>query len=172
MSSTVDSAAQPNPQPVETTSQSHSAAEAAQVAVAKQPKPQGVAKPKKEKKGAEGGSVTELDPAPEFFAHRNAIFDKYKKEYDERIAQLPRQEIEVTLPDGKVIKGTSWETTPFKIAEGIAKSLAERVIISKVSSRSRRQVWDRWRGGESGDTRRYLGDGRSTQQARRLRRRE
>lgn len=133
MSSTVDSAAQPNPQPVQSTSQSHSATEAAQVAVAKQPKPQGVAKPKKEKKGPEGGSVTELDPAPEFFAHRNAIFDKYKKEYQEQIAKLPRQEIEVTLPDGKVVKGTSWETTPFQIAEGIAKSLAERVIISKVS---------------------------------------
>ena len=134
--STAESSAQPNPQPVATTSDAHNAAEAAQVAATQK---QGSAKPKKEKKQAAGSdTVSELNPEPEFFAHRNAIFDKYKKEYEDRIAQLPRQEIEVTLPDGKVIKGTSWETTPFKIAEGIAKSLAERVIISKVDG----QLWD------------------------------
>lgn len=129
--STAESSAQPNAQPVAPTSDAHSAADAAKAAATQK---QGVAKPKKEKKqAADSGTVTELNPEPEFFAHRNAIFDKYKKQYEEHIAQLPRQEIEVTLPDGKVIKGTSWETTPFKIAEGIAKSLAERVIISKVS---------------------------------------
>ncbi|KAJ9117054.1 hypothetical protein QFC22_004713 [Naganishia vaughanmartiniae] len=130
--STAESAAQPNAQPVATTSQEHNAGEAAQVAVEK--KPQGVAKPKKEKKSSgDAGTVTELNPPPEFFAKRNAIFDKYKKEYEERIAALPRQQINITLPDGKVVEGMSWETTPFKVAEGIAKSLAERVIISKVS---------------------------------------
>jgi threonyl-tRNA synthetase len=45
----------------------------------------------------------------------------------------PRQEIEITLPDGSVRKGTSWETSPMDVANQIAKSLAEKVIIAKVS---------------------------------------
>jgi threonyl-tRNA synthetase len=44
----------------------------------------------------------------------------------------PREEITVTLPDGSIRIGTSWETTPIQIAQGIAKSLAEKVIIAKV----------------------------------------
>jgi len=78
-------------------------------------------------------SVTEIDPPPDFFAHRNTIFDRYLAEYQKRIAQLPRQEINITISEGKVIVGTSWETTPFEIVEGIAGSLAERAIVAKVS---------------------------------------
>lgn len=51
---------------------------------------------------------------------------------------MPREEIEVTLPDGKVLKGTSWESTPLSLAESIAKSLAERIIIAKVDG----VLWD------------------------------
>ncbi len=42
-----------------------------------------------------------------------------------------RQEISVTLPDGSVRKGTSWETRPMDIAKSISSSLAERIVISK-----------------------------------------
>ncbi len=45
---------------------------------------------------------------------------------------MPREPIEITLPDGKVKVGVSWETTPLSIAEGIAKSLAEKVVVAKV----------------------------------------
>ena len=53
--------------------------------------------------------------------------------YDLNVAAAkPREAIKVTLPDGKVIDATSWETTPLDIAKGIAKSLAETVVIAKV----------------------------------------
>lgn len=47
-------------------------------------------------------------------------------------AAQPRGEIDITLPDGSVKKGTSWETSPLDIAKQLSKSLADRVVISKV----------------------------------------
>lgn len=45
---------------------------------------------------------------------------------------MPRVAITITLPDGKVKEGTAWATTPLNIAEGISKSLAEKVVVAKV----------------------------------------
>ena len=50
-----------------------------------------------------------------------------------RLAAKPRVPINVTLPDGKVIPGTSWETTPLQIAESLSKSLAKAVVVAKVT---------------------------------------
>jgi len=36
------------------------------------------------------------------------------------------------LPDGNVKEGTSFETTPLKVAEGISKQLAKKIIVAKV----------------------------------------
>jgi threonyl-tRNA synthetase len=47
------------------------------------------------------------------------LWEKYKQEYQERIASMPKDEIEVTLPDGKVVKGQAWLTSPYEIAAGI-----------------------------------------------------
>ena len=44
----------------------------------------------------------------------------------------PRQEIEITMPDGSKRKGTSWETSPMDIAKEISKGLADRIVIAKV----------------------------------------
>lgn len=44
----------------------------------------------------------------------------------------PRQEIEITMPDGSKRKGTSWETSPMDIAREISKGLADRIVIAKV----------------------------------------
>lgn len=41
--------------------------------------------------------------------------DKYKKE----LALKEPKPIKVTLPDGKVMSGESWRTTPLQIAEQI-----------------------------------------------------
>ncbi|KAI9189803.1 threonyl-tRNA synthetase [Blastocladiella emersonii ATCC 22665] len=85
--------------------------------------------------GLEGGAASyplEVAPAPEYMAHRIAMFDKLKAEYDAEIKNKPREAIKVTLPNGSVRDGTSWETTPMDIAKGIAKSLSERVVIAKV----------------------------------------
>lgn len=50
----------------------------------------------------------------------------------------PREEITISLPNGKEEKGTSWETTPGSIAKGISKSLFERTVISMVDG----ELWD------------------------------
>lgn len=55
-----------------------------------------------------------------------------------QIIEKPREPITITLPDGTQKEGTSWETTPMSIALGIAKSLAERTVISKVDG----ELWD------------------------------
>lgn len=46
--------------------------------------------------------------------------------------------IEVTLPDGKVIPGQSWRTTPCDVARTISQSLADHAVISKIDG----ELWD------------------------------
>lgn len=53
-------------------------------------------------------------------------------------AAKPREEITVSLPNGKEEKGTSWEITPGSIAKAISKSLFERTVISRVDG----ELWD------------------------------
>ena len=50
----------------------------------------------------------------------------------------PRQDIQVTLPDGSERKGTSWETSPMDIAKELSKSLADKTVIAKVDE----ELWD------------------------------
>ncbi|KAI9258475.1 hypothetical protein BY458DRAFT_517986 [Sporodiniella umbellata] len=80
----------------------------------------------------------EMTPAPEFLQHRIELFDKLKKEADEALAKKPREAIEITLPDGTVKEGISWETSPLSLAMAISKSLAERTVIAKVDG----ELWD------------------------------
>jgi threonyl-tRNA synthetase len=47
---------------------------------------------------------------------------------------LPKNPIKITLPNGSVKEGVSNQTSPFDVALGIAKSLAERVLVAKVRS--------------------------------------
>ncbi|ORZ21236.1 hypothetical protein BCR42DRAFT_459239 [Absidia repens] len=101
------------------------------------------AAPKAEKKAKkpkanESEYPLEFTPAPEYLQHRIDMFDRLKVEYDESIKNKPREAITITLPDGTVKEGTSWETSPMSIALGIAKSLAERTVIAKVDG----EVWD------------------------------
>lgn len=100
-------------------------------------------KMKKEKQknapAADGGKkVKELNPLPAFIEERNTLWEKCKAEYEAEIAAKPRQLIKVTLPDGKVVEGTSWESTPYDVAKGISQGLADNTVISKVNG----EVWD------------------------------
>ena len=61
----------------------------------------------------------QLDPPPEFLAQRQELWDKLKKEHDDWLAAQVPQPIKITLPDGKVLDGESWRTTPYQIASGI-----------------------------------------------------
>ena len=38
----------------------------------------------------------------------------------------------MTLPDGKQVAGESWRTTPYDVAAGISKGLADSCVIAKV----------------------------------------
>ncbi|KAL2916699.1 threonyl-tRNA synthetase [Polyrhizophydium stewartii] len=91
-------------------------------------------KPKQAAAAADAANAhpIELSPPPEYLQHRIAIFDRLRAKYDAEVAAKPRVPIEVTLPDGRVMQGTAWETTPLDIAKSISKSLSERVVISKV----------------------------------------
>ncbi|KAJ3193494.1 threonyl-tRNA synthetase [Irineochytrium annulatum] len=100
----------------------------------------GMADSKKEKKGKApvGEHPLEVSPRPDYIQHRITMFDELMKKYKADVAAKPREAIKITLNDGRVIDGTSWETTPMEIAKGIAKSLAERTVIAKVDG----ALWD------------------------------
>lgn len=66
------------------------------------------------------------------------MWDRLKKEADEKLAQKQQHLIKVTLPDGKQIEGLSWKTTPYEIASCISKGLADNCIVAKVNG----ELWD------------------------------
>ncbi|EFX03175.1 threonyl-tRNA synthetase [Grosmannia clavigera kw1407] len=84
--------------------------------------------------------VADAGPPPnlDFLPHRIALYDRLKAEADAELASKPRVDITVTLPDGRTIPGTAWETRPYDIARGISKSLADRTVISRVDG----DLWD------------------------------
>jgi len=84
------------------------------------------------------GKVGELNPPPSFLADRIAMWDKLKALSDEFLASQVPEPIQVTLPDGKVVEGKSWRTTPYEIACGISKGLADNTVVAKVDG----EVWD------------------------------
>lgn len=92
----------------------------------------------KKKKGKSEGGLTELNPPPAFIEERDQIFNKLYAEYLEEVAKKPRAPIKITLPDGKVVEGTSWETTPYAVASDISKQMADRMVISEVNG----DLWD------------------------------
>lgn len=95
-------------------------------------------KPKKEKKEKNAAPPKETKPEPEYIKTRIALWDKLKKKYDDEVALKARVPINVTLPDGKVIEGTSWQSTPYDIAKSISPGLADSSVISKVNN----VLWD------------------------------
>ncbi|KAM3177229.1 Threonine--tRNA ligase 1, cytoplasmic, partial [Hymenolepis weldensis] len=77
-------------------------------------------------------------PPPEFIAHRENLWQRLKKEYDQFVASQPRSPIEITLPDGTTVEGKAWETRPIDIARNINKKTAESIVISRVNGK----LWD------------------------------
>jgi len=82
--------------------------------------------------------VTELKPRPEFVEHRLKIWNELMEKYKSELAAKEPKPIKVTLPDGKVMDGESWRTTPLNIAEKISKGLADNTVIAKVND----ELWD------------------------------
>jgi threonyl-tRNA synthetase len=76
--------------------------------------------------------VAELNPPPDYIASRIALWDKLKAEREEWLAKQVPEPIKITLPDGKEVDGESWRTTPYDIAVGISKGLADNCVVAKV----------------------------------------
>uniref|UniRef100_A0A8C4ZUC3 threonine--tRNA ligase n=1 Tax=Gadus morhua TaxID=8049 RepID=A0A8C4ZUC3_GADMO len=98
---------------------------------------------KKAKGGAGGDSAAkgELSPPPTYIEERLSLYTTLKAEHDALQAQRAESDskpIKVTLPDGKVVDGESWKTTPYQVAAGISQGLADNTVIAKVNN----SVWD------------------------------
>ncbi|MCJ8746933.1 hypothetical protein PDJAM_G00147550 [Pangasius djambal] len=97
---------------------------------------------KKKSKGAgDTGGRTELNPQPQYVEDRLVLYNKLKAEHDALMAEKAEKEskpIKITLPDGKVVDGESWKTTPYQVACGISQGLADNTVIAKVNN----DVWD------------------------------
>lgn len=76
-------------------------------------------------------------PLAEYIKNRGVIWTKLKTQFDAEIAAKPRDTINVTLPDGVTVEGTTWQTTPFDVAKGIP-GLASHVLVAKVNN----VLWD------------------------------
>ncbi|RKF62471.1 Threonine--tRNA ligase, cytoplasmic [Erysiphe neolycopersici] len=83
----------------------------------------------------------ELSPPPEFLNSRLEIYQKLKKKFDEDIAAKNREPITITLADGSLKQGLSWETTPAEIAKGISNSLFKRTVVARLNKNDD-QLWD------------------------------
>ena len=94
-------------------------------------------KQKEKKDKVKGGDavkkVTVMDPPPEFIAERLVMFDRLKAERDAWLAAKTPEDITITLPDGKTVPGQSWRTTPYDVACGISKGLADSAVVAKVN---------------------------------------
>ncbi len=89
--------------------------------------------------GGGGGGSLEMSPPPEFLKTRLELFDRLKKKHDAEVAKKSHDQITITMPDGSVKMGTSWETTPGDIAKGISNSLYKRSVVSRLDSK---ELWD------------------------------
>ncbi|RYP30070.1 hypothetical protein DL767_006421 [Monosporascus sp. MG133] len=99
---------------------------------------------KKDKKGGAGDASAgplELNPPPDFLQSRLDLFDRLKKRQEEELAKKPREPITITMPDGSIKTGTSYETTPGEIARGISNSLYKRAVVARLDG-DKEQLWD------------------------------
>lgn len=84
---------------------------------------------------------SELNPPPQYIEERLSLYSKLKDEHDALLAERAANDskpIKITLPDGKVVDGESWRTTPYQVASGISQGLADNTVIAKVNN----DVWD------------------------------
>lgn len=73
----------------------------------------------KAEKAKEQGALKELNPWPSYIEERLKLWDKLKTAYITELEAKPSTPIKVTLPDGKQVEATAWQTTVYDIAKGI-----------------------------------------------------
>uniref|UniRef100_A0A8B9KNT9 threonine--tRNA ligase n=1 Tax=Astyanax mexicanus TaxID=7994 RepID=A0A8B9KNT9_ASTMX len=85
--------------------------------------------------------AVDLSPPPQYIEERLDLYNKLKAEHDALMSERAEKDskpIKITLPDGKVVDGESWKTTPYQVACGISQGLADNTVIAKVNN----AVWD------------------------------
>ncbi|XP_038109362.1 threonine--tRNA ligase 1, cytoplasmic isoform X1 [Culex quinquefasciatus] len=75
---------------------------------------------------------------PDYIDHRIKMYDELKAQYLDELSKKPKTPITVTLPDGKEVQATSWESTPYDVAKGISQGLADNTVIARVNN----ELWD------------------------------
>ncbi|KAG4303594.1 hypothetical protein PCK1_000112 [Pneumocystis canis] len=98
------------------------------------------------------GYPQEIIEKPVFIDHRIFMFEKLYEKYKKEIKSKERLGIKITLPDGTLLEGISWETTPLEISKRISKDLSERVVIAEVDG----VLWDLERPFEKSSTLKLL----------------
>ncbi|EGD77339.1 threonyl-tRNA synthetase isoform 2 [Salpingoeca rosetta] len=89
-------------------------------------------KDKKKKKQQAAEKHQEMPP-PEYIPFREDIFDELYKQYRAEIESKESKPIKITLPDGKVVDGESWRTTPYDVAKSISEGMANSAVVAKVN---------------------------------------
>eukprot|EP00970_Alexandrium_tamarense_P001718 scaffold224_cov181-Alexandrium_tamarense.AAC.3 len=87
-----------------------------------------------------GDSFTKRSVNPGWIKVRADVYDAVKERRDKELAEKVPVDIEVTLPDGKVlsedkegVKYQAWRTTPFDVAATIARGLADNTSVARVT---------------------------------------
>ena len=92
--------------------------------------------------GQKIGLDIKFQSSPEFLDERLRIWEELYPKQQERLKEMPREAIKITLPDGTEKEGTSFETTPMNIAESISNGLANSVYVASVKYKNRVDTLD------------------------------
>ncbi|TDH17360.1 hypothetical protein EPR50_G00007590 [Perca flavescens] len=97
-------------------------------------------KEKKQDKGQGNGAVKEQKSLPGYVAERLSLYEELKRESDALLAKraADSKPITVELPDGRMVAGKAWLTTPYQLACDISQGLADNAVISRVNG----ELWD------------------------------
>jgi len=71
--------------------------------------------------------------SPALLSRRLDAWDRLWSKAQAELEGRERRPIEVVLPDGSVLEGTSWSTTPLEVAEGISRRLAADAVVARVA---------------------------------------
>lgn len=84
--------------------------------------------------GKIAGPFTRQKDAPHFKARDELFQSLFEVQMKLMTSEsVIKRDIKITLPDGKVVAGKSFETSPFAIAKSINKKLAENAVVAKVT---------------------------------------
>ena len=76
---------------------------------------------------------------PQWLKERDEVLESVIKRTAALVEKLDKPPISVTLPDGKVIEGSAWVTSPLDIATSISKGLAQAVCVASVKYSNRHE---------------------------------